>query len=1133
MLELSEIASTINADIDSAGTLVLPGDAFASSTMAAAFNTYLTDDSLIVDAARVQPSNTAVTVTGTGGGRFSALAVTAIFTPLASGDIAVVVSGLAPADWVLSKAFPSLVGSSYDSVPFAANSELLLRTVPENGLPAGLSLNGQLLVAGVLAGVTKFLAASLPVPVSGAIGVSNQTPAFTMTTAVAQGLTVGTLTALDFNLELVSAPFVYYPTDGVTVSTTPSYSQDAYLALSTTVSFETKAGKTAATLTMRFGAGVMASLMVDVAGSPGVLLEAFTDWANSSLALGLPDPALFDPSNYLTLDTLAFFILPSTAEMSSFHLDVSTNQAWTIIPDVITITQVSLSLISSNPVQSPAVSGSLAGTVALGANGDVAQIVLSGTTPDYAFSGILQEGTTVNVGKLVEYLIPGAIGIPDIELTSFEFFCQSGNQPFYSLSAQFSLDWELDVSPTTLMVTGAGVDVAYGSSTTGGGSVVSTTTGQIIGTIVFDNNLSFDISYSIPGQVQIIGRFDKITLLASIARLVNMQMPLPSGFDLEFTDCLAVICYGSTGQSSTLEFQISAIASGLGALAFDALKVGSQWGYAAGLSMESVSLAAVPGLSALAPFDTFFNFKKVVLVVSTANLSNFVFPDASVVNRGQTGDTTKVTLPAGQGVVAGMNAYADIDLTSQQDLSLLMKFLKLSAELSVTLQVGLNSVADGSALYATMNGQVNSNIDLKGSFGARLVGGILELYLTGTVATTLQGQPLIFDVTLAFEENGAFLSGDYQGTIDFILVKLSDLILEIGIDFEGVPTIGFGGQIDENQFESSVMMLLDSINPAQSMLIASIGDINLGTFLQTLCNVANVKGVPASVMQALNATGLSGTRTFTIADAGDAVAGSLNARDVPAVSEAFATAGISLPSDPHDVIISVATSGALWYVTDLHAVLHYKLVKSGTGQNVTGTLEPQLYIVPQATQLGTTLVAQGYRANGTLNLFGFTAAVTVAIANQQGLTIDVVFSKIIIAVNGYPVFSFTSADGSTGPALSVCSFANVANPDVLKQQPHFFANGSVNVLGVVADSVIMNFSEKGGDFSVTASVAGIAIFSMAGSYSDKFSFSLSGSATVGIDQVLDFGTLGTVDVKADVGAVAMCVGICLARSPIG
>jgi hypothetical protein len=665
-----------------------------------------------------------------------------------------------------------------------------------------------------------------------------------------------------------------------------------------------------------------------------------------------------------------------------------------------------------------------------------------------------------------------------------------------------------------MMVLNAGIDVSYIPDAS-----TEKTVGQIVGSIAFDNNVTFDISYNLPGQFEVVGRFAKVSLLSSISRLADMPMSLPPGFDLVFTDVLAVICYGSGGDATTLEFQVSATVSGLGSVAFVALKVFSLWGYAAGLSLGQVSLSEVPGLSALAPFDSYFQFKRLFLVVSSADLPGFDFPDATVFSGGSRANDGPLVLSTAQGVVKGMNAYADIDLNSQPHLSLLMNFLNISGELAITLQVGLDSVENGSALFATMNGSVNSNIEITGSFGANLIGGILELFMTGTLATTLQGQPITFFFNIDFQPNGALLSGGYEGTINFITVRLSNLIAEIGIDFEGIPSIGFRAQIDVDTFDSSVMILLDSADPAQSMFVASISDISLRVFLENLCNLVDVSSIPDNIMAALEQTGLSGTCAFDLPDAEDVVSAALNARDVPTVSAAFATAGINLPSDPLQVIISVATKSRLWYVTDILAITHYQLAKPADGAAIAGSLEAQIYVVPQPTQLGLTQVQQGYRANGMLDLFGFKSTVQLEILDQQGLTIDVEFSKIVVRVNDYPVFSLTSADENSGPALSVCTFTNITSPEVTKQNPHFFATGKVDVLGVAAQSIQVDFTGSGGSFDMESSIGGVASYSMAGTFSDTFSFSLSGSAKVSVDDVFDFGLLGKMYVVCEVGYV--------------
>ena len=265
-------------------------------------------------------------------------------------------------------------------------------------------------------------------------------------------------------------------------------------------------------------------------------------------------------------------------------------------------------------------------------------------------------------------------------------------------------------------------------------------------------------------------------------------------------------------------------------------------------------------------------------------------------------------------------------------------------------------------------------------------------------------------------------------------------------------------------------------------------------------------------MGVLAEAGLSGTNDFTIADTADTVAASLDNRDVAAVSAAFATAGLSLSTNSQEVIVSVADDGKLWYVTDMVNVLHYQLSKSGGGAAIQGSLEAQFYVVPQTTQLGLITVEQGFRLNGTLDLFGFKASLTVQIEDAKGLWIDCAYSPMIIAVSGHPVLSVRSDDGATGPMLSVCTYQNSTETDPDLQQPHFFATGAINVLGVASLEVIVNFTESGGTFDMTASQGG-ASFQLSGGYAGLTDCSVSGSANVGVDTTLDMGSLGKIRVE--------------------
>ncbi len=898
-------------------------------------------------------------------------------------------------------------------------------------------------------------------------------------------------------------------TTGQYVST---YTPNAYLTLTSELTFSTKSGPMTVTAVMVFSAGALGGLTLTTSENPGILLESFSDWAGGDLSLGLPDPSLFDPSQYLTLDGVTFTFLLSTPTLLGFSTTVSTSQEWVVIPNLLTVQDVSLFLASTFVNGSTTISGRLEGTILLGSDPPVS-IDVSGNAPNYFFYGELTEGTTVNVSNLIAYLIPEAVDIPQITLEYFEFSCQpSSTSTIYSLDACFSSDWTLAIGPTSMSITQAVVTVSYGPTASGGASA---TTGSMGGTIVFNSDITFTVTYAIPGSFSVRGQIPSIDLTALIAELVNLVMQLPEGFDLTFSNCFVALCYGSGGQ--TLSFQVSADMDGFGAIAFEAFETGGQWGYAAGLSVGSAGISAVPGLSALAPFDSFFSFEELVLVVSTTAMSGFVFPVVPPPSgtTSTTSPTGTVVLPPSQSVVEGLTAYAQVDLSTAEEpgLQLMFELFNLSAALSVTVQVGLTSVASNSSVTAAIVGEINDNLQVAGSMGASLIGDNVSLNVQGTLTVVINGQTLVFAMLFQLQVNGALLSGSYTGTIDFYIVKLSNVILEIGMDFEEIPSIGFGAQVDTAVMESSVMVLLDSVIPTQSMFIGSVSEISLGIFLENVCGELQQQP-PSDLVDTLNVVNIGGTSPFTITDTSDTLANELNDYDVAAVSAAFATVGIVLPSSTTQVIISVASSSSQWFVTDMVKVLHYTLTKAGTGEPVNGMLDPQVYAVPQTTQLGTTVVPAGFTASGALNLFGFSATLGIVILPQQGFSIEATFTPLVIAVSGYPIFSLTgsASDSNTGAALSVCTYTNSSTG----AQPHFDLTGYMSVLGAVAAGVVVNFTATGGSFTATANLTDVATCTLTGTYGAAFNFAVSGSADIGVNQTLDFGALGQVAVNLGV-----------------
>ena len=263
MSNTTEIASILQSCINASGDLYLPGTALGSATMAAAFSAYLPGAQLVLTGATVlPPTSTVVTVTGTGATLFSALTVTATFTPTAGGDVAVVVTGVTAGGYCLTSAFPCLAGGTFNQVPFNGGGTLTLDTLPAGGGAATLLLDGTLQITGVIENIAAFLAGIETIPVAGPIqvfnqtiaGVQTQTPSFALSAPIGQNLTVGTLTG-NFTLNLVSTPFlanVYNPDTGQVV---PTYVTNAGPTVTTALTFSAGGSPMTVTATMAFTPG--------------------------------------------------------------------------------------------------------------------------------------------------------------------------------------------------------------------------------------------------------------------------------------------------------------------------------------------------------------------------------------------------------------------------------------------------------------------------------------------------------------------------------------------------------------------------------------------------------------------------------------------------------------------------------------------------------------------------------------------------------------------------------------------------------------------------------------------------------------------------------------------------------------
>lgn len=629
---------------------------------------------------------------------------------------------------------------------------------------------------------------------------------------------------------------------------------------------------------------------------------------------------------------------------------------------------------------------------------------------------------------------------------------------------------------------------------------------KVSGTLVLDASTSLAFDWTLPAALHIVGNFTGSSLLKLAADLRTATVALPPSFDVPLPACTISI----SKDGGTYAFDVAADVESIGQAMFTAQKApAGGWGFGFGVDLSVAKLADLAGLTALSALENVIALQNLLLAVGSNIDASTTFPDAAQFSAA-TFPVQGITLPeqAG-GMQPGLNAYADIDLSKNAVTQPLATLLNLSGTAGAAISIPPDP-ANGTSLTVSVTGTVDG-VTIAGALGVALQNGIPQLTLNGSATTSIQSQPVTFTVAAVFMPNGVFIAGTMQGRVAFSPVTLSNLALVVGIAAEGIPSVGVAGQIDVQDFESSIAIFFDSVTPTQSMFAGSIGNVDLGTVVATFAGELSAP-IPPAVQSVLSSITLSGTGAFSLPAAPLATA--LADGDAKAVSEAFAAATppVTLPASLAKMFISQGATAGHWFVTDLASVppTHYELTQSGSTFAV--TRNAQIYVVPQKTQIGELSFDAGTALNGTLSVLGVTATAEVRIFQSTGISASASLTKIVLPNENVLVIS--SVDGTAGPSFSLSTFADASQTDPKLQGPHVYITGKVSLLGLLGESVAMDLQSDGFHCTLSRTNPG-GTMTLAVTLTSASGFLASGSASIAINQSVDLGSvagqnLGTV-----------------------
>ena len=755
---------------------------------------------------------------------------------------------------------------------------------------------------------------------------------------------------------------------------------------------------------------------------------------------------------------------------------------------------------------------------------------------NYFVQATLADSVAIPLKDLVTAYIPEIPPPSDLTINALNVIVAPSR--FYTMMlmmAQQPNPWTINLGPVDLVFSNVSMFFMKAADKSLSGSFGGTV--QVAG-------VTLAAKYDLPGDVLIRGDLPSLTLSAIISALTNDALEAPDGFDLTFDNSYVII----EKKGAQYLFQLGTMIEEFGALAFVIERTpGGDWGFAAGLAISTAQIASMKGVSGFVQaFEEWFPFDRFILAVSSIDDQTFDFPDFEKFNTSSL--SGKIQLPASvSGIQKGFYLYTStvftrknkilaalIDLVkipegTQLDVMLAYLATKKQLQLGVSLTTFLTPAKDVTKRSA-QGDLAYDNTTLTGTLFLTTGGNDgFTFGLSAAVKTCIQGSKVDFTVIIYALANGFFISGTMNNKqpICFGPVQLAGLAIELGISFEGLPSVGFSASIDiEGLGQSSLAVLIDSADPAKSMIAGAISDLNLKKIVDGLLGTLDVQ-VPGWLDGLLAEVSISGSSydRFTVpaANAG-AVIEALDNYDAQTISSAFTTYGKLpvFPSSSDGLTLFRDTPGSQWYITSLTGtgesslINHYELSKNSQG-GVDVAKEAQFYFVPDpmGSNIGKFYYQPGMMVSGELQFMFLKLDVDVECVLNKGIRVDAQLDPITI---GSPsLFSLTAAEGDGGPKVSICTYHRDSEPVAEFKDPHFYVNGKLVILAVTR-SMFISISSTGATFDIKGDLIPLLVTGeLSGSFDSYSHMKVGGNISAGIGDI-DLGLLGTFKIETGVAA---------------
>ncbi|GAC1501395.1 MAG: hypothetical protein NVS2B12_09670 [Ktedonobacteraceae bacterium] len=733
----------------------------------------------------------------------------------------------------------------------------------------------------------------------------------------------------------------------------------------------------------------------------------------------------FSSSVALNIEALFFTFSFAPLALNTVALTVGLKQVeWQALDGQITVHNLSVRFEVDDPLGAQrAMSVQVIGDMSI----ETVPLTATALAPNFALGAWLNEPRSLPLKTLLQRYLPDLPEVSDLTIDQFALMAQPGQS--FNITATMADQphpWVIDVGMTPLTISSAYLQLGYDK-----GRGVSGMLGGTIGIA----GVSLPIAYTIPGSLTLRGLLPPVSLKSLVTHLSGDSAVWPASLDIEISSARILIQKAATD----LEFLLGVQVDHLGSLIVKIARASGVWGFALGIDLDTQwRLSNIS--SALAPFDSSFTFSKALLLFSSVQSIDFMLPDMAVFNDPLL-STVRPVQPANlTGVIKGFNFFAELALEGNKNLELLQKTLHLDrAVLDIVLQIGEDPA--NVLLTAGVSGRFNDVSTFQGVLRVRLSEGQPSIGLLGDAHIIVHDHPLLFTGELAINELGAFfaatLQGNWTDAFDVSGLTLSDIAVEVGTDWEGIPTLGVAATLTIGGKQGSVAVLFNSQNPVQSLLAGSMSDLTLADIAALFLNATTP--IAPEVASILAETALKGVPfcTLPLNLIGDLDKAQLSV----AVIQAFAQNG-RLQLAEKQALLVVGKPGSIWYLTDYQTLSHYSIIKQDSQLQV--LLQVQLAIVPQATMIGQLSYQQGITFAAQAQFLELDASLTVEVHVTSGIAVDGSMQALHVA----NVFSLTGASNQGDPVISLATYDAATSKF---RGPHCIVSGGVALLGTSAN----------------------------------------------------------------------------------